>query len=458
MSGLLASVGATVGAATTLGSSLGKLGGDITSVLGFGVQGASFRGIPFVVRESRIRRGRRTALHEYPYSNVVWVEDLGLGTRTISFNGFLVGDNVAQQRDALAAAAETAGGGMLVHPTLGSMVVSLMDFAAAERWDAGRVVEIELSFVQTSNAQSPTSVLADLESALGISADSTLSSILKDGAAAFTAGMSVLSTIGAYVALGGQLMEDVQCVVGAVQGISQLVPAWFGLSEKLAPATPTLLAPLPIGLSTVALTEAATAALLAAQLRAVTTVGEAGAALLANPSPTTLPAYPEAIRAAANDPGDAIRILTTLATMTGATSIGATVPGASPMAALCRRVALVSLGRACADWQPTSYDDTVTMRTNICARFDTEIEAAADAGDGQSYLGLRDLRSAIVAQLNTEGADLPHLASFTFRRSLPALTIAYRLYADAARADALIARVQPVHSAFMPVSFQALAT
>lgn len=72
---------------------------------------ASWRGLPFRVREPELRFGRRQALNEYPFRNTVWVEDLGQASRVIAFRGFLVGDDVDDQlRDMLEAAegAETA--------------------------------------------------------------------------------------------------------------------------------------------------------------------------------------------------------------------------------------------------------------------------------------------------------------------------------------------------------------
>jgi len=41
---------------------------------------------------------------------------------------------------------------------------------------------------------------------------------------------------------------------------------------------------------------------------------------------------------------------------------------------------------------------------------------------------------------------------------MPALAIAYRLYADATRADDLIARVDPPNPNFMPTRFEALSS
>ncbi|MBV9776717.1 MAG: hypothetical protein JO143_06680 [Acetobacteraceae bacterium] len=148
-----------------------------------------------------------------------------------------------------------------------------------------------------------------------------------------------------------------------------------------------------------------------------------------------LNALTESVRAACNDPAEAIRLLYGLAAyapppaVSHATPIGLAVyAAAAATAALCRRAALASLARACADFAPTSYDDAVAIRDDV-----------ADAGDVDTYRALRDLRTAVVNDLTTRGAQLPRLAAFTRRASLPALTLADQLYADTTRADDLVA-------------------
>jgi hypothetical protein len=50
-----------------------------TSLSGFMglLQTASFRGVPFKVLAARVKKGRRWAVHEYPYVDGGWPEDMG---------------------------------------------------------------------------------------------------------------------------------------------------------------------------------------------------------------------------------------------------------------------------------------------------------------------------------------------------------------------------------------------
>lgn len=122
-----------------------------------------------------------------------------------------------------------------------------------------------------------------------------------------------------------------------------------------------------------------------------------------------------------------------------------------------RRAALVELALAATDYQPASYDDAFHLREVVAGALDAEIAIAGDQGEDGVYAAFRTLRAAVVQDLTARGADLAQVRTFTLGGSLPALAVAQRLYGDAARADGLVAQVDPVHPLFMPPVFQVLA-
>jgi hypothetical protein len=87
-------------------------------------QGASFRGVPFLVDTDSVPVGRRTQLHEFPQRDQPFVEDLGRRTRQYKFTGFVAGDDFLAQRDRLLTALDTPGAGELVHPWFGRLTVT----------------------------------------------------------------------------------------------------------------------------------------------------------------------------------------------------------------------------------------------------------------------------------------------------------------------------------------------
>lgn len=124
------------------------------------LQPGSWRGVPFVMDTMTTAAGRRLAVHEYPYRDEVWAEDLGKLPRRFALVGFLVGDDVYQQRDAMLAACEQEGPGPLVHPTMGPMTCVLMSFSVADRREHGRVVEFTAEFVLAGDLLTPAIELA----------------------------------------------------------------------------------------------------------------------------------------------------------------------------------------------------------------------------------------------------------------------------------------------------------
>jgi prophage DNA circulation protein len=114
------------------------------------LQPGSWRGVGFVLDMGETHAGRRVAIHEYPYRDTIWVEDLGKLPRRFEVRGFLVGDDVYSQRDAMLKACEQAGPGTLVHPTLGTVQVVLLEFVVGDRRERGRTVDVSLSFIAAS--------------------------------------------------------------------------------------------------------------------------------------------------------------------------------------------------------------------------------------------------------------------------------------------------------------------
>ena len=214
------------------------------------LQTASWRGQPFGVIDSGIRRGRRVAIHEYPWRDPVWVEDLGREARRINFRGFLIGDDVARQEASMCALAEVPGSGQLVHPTLGAVTASLVTFAAGQRREMGRVVELEFEFVETADAVLyPTGALAtrdvvrraadDANDAIRADFFDTAFATIQRGTYAVAA---VAATAKGFVNTGVAVVNDPRRAARSVTGLSGLVVNTFTLGRYAGGRLPT---PLP---------------------------------------------------------------------------------------------------------------------------------------------------------------------------------------------------------------------
>lgn len=437
---------------------------------------ASYGGVPFGVLGGELRVGRRNAVHTYPFKDQVWVEDLGREARRITLTGFLVengaygGGAVIAQREQMVAACESEGPSTLVHPTLGSLQVSLLDATFREHRDQGRVFEIAFSFIEGGQRQFPSADTSTVDQVLGMADLSDVaggSDFLSAVTSALGAGAAVVnmavSTVAPWVSAALMLAGDATNLMNTAALLSGSYGRFFGTGLRGISGRLTLAAGAATSLDRLIASASA--------LRAgVTTATGALTAAAANLSVSTVPAYtaaaqgvPAALLAATTDPGDSMRMLSNLAAYwpaapTPTSSIGtamATMQSAS--GDLFRRAAVVAVCRAASSYQPSSYDDAVTVRDRVTTLLDAEIQTAGDQGEDATYTALRNLRAAVVQDLTARGANLAALMTIATPRPMPALALAQRVYRDAKRSDELVTEAAPVHPAFMPTSFRGLA-
>jgi hypothetical protein len=184
---------------------------DLTSIVAAdflqALRPASLGGVPFGVYDARTFAGRRNVIHEYPYRDEAWIEDIGRQPRRFDITGFLVansqaygGGSLARQRMNLLAVIENLPSATLVHPTLGTINdVNVLAFEFDERVDLGPgVLEFRLSLIQGSALLYPTSP-SSTTGALAQAADGVdtagLSDFVADVAVPLLAGAAVVQEV-----------------------------------------------------------------------------------------------------------------------------------------------------------------------------------------------------------------------------------------------------------------------
>ena len=467
----LASFGGSIGG---LANSVGKLGADITALLDGKTRQASWNGLPFALLSQQTSAGRKIALHEYPFRDESWAEDLGQKSRRFQVLGFLIensvvygGGSVTSQNSNMLKQLEVAGPGTFVHPLLGSLQVTCLDAVLGTSWDAGRVVEVRFTFVEGGARIFPetaSSTQNAVAAAAGNLNSGSLLDFVKSTATALTAGASVVkmavSTAVGWFQVANNLVHDVTRVFNAVSTLSGNFGVMFGAGNSGYSA------------SNINTNSSATASsLLAADVANVAALSAAGTALTsAAESVSDTASYAAAaqamvaaLAATASSPADSVRLLSGLAAFAPSASTTASVVGddmaamQSASAALFRRAAIAELAVASTSYQPASASDAITVRNAIVDIIDSEILTAGATADDNSYSALRSLRQAVVSDLTSRGAQLPSMAQFDFSASLPSLVLAQRIYQDASREPQLVRQASPIHPAFMPTSFSALA-
>jgi prophage DNA circulation protein len=120
---------------------------------------ASFRGAQFHIEAGGKTSGRRTVLHEYPKRDDPYAEDMGRRARRWTLQAYVIGGNAqafdfdyTQARDALVSACEQEGSGLLVHPTMGEMLVNCETYSLVEGRQRGNYAELDIVFVEAGTA------------------------------------------------------------------------------------------------------------------------------------------------------------------------------------------------------------------------------------------------------------------------------------------------------------------
>lgn len=452
------------------------------------LQPGSWRGVGFVMDAAENRAGRRVALHEYPYRDTVWPEDLGKLPRRFAFQAFLVGDDVYRQRNAMVAACEQAGPGTLVHPTMGTVTCTLLEFSTTDRRERGRMVEVAFQFVVGGDqllpvpASSTGAAVGDAAAGVNTASASDLGLALGALGSVPQAATRALPQFGA---LALQVIDDPARALGAVAGLAGYFGRYAsGSRTTLLPATATIASTLADSitrrsavladvarLTTTVLTTARPPSLfLAAGSKAPPSAGLRGA------TPAPPPLYWNATEFAAagqqlaadlvlavSSPADAIRLLLPLCAW-----LPPPLPGSGPLwadaaaaqdaiAGTLRASACAALAQAALSYRPASYQDAQSVRLLVVGALDAEAIRAADAGRDATYRALRDLRAAVALDLEWRGAQLPMLIEVTTRVPMPSLAEAWTLYQDTSREPQLTASAAPAHPLFLPLEFSALA-
>jgi prophage DNA circulation protein len=107
---------------------------------------ASFKGVSFHYQDSSIDGGRKTVTHEYPDTNIRYVEDLGKLEKTFSITAIIDTNVSFSDRDSLIRVLEEEGVGVLIHPTFGEQNVALKGYTVADNINELGISRFNLTF------------------------------------------------------------------------------------------------------------------------------------------------------------------------------------------------------------------------------------------------------------------------------------------------------------------------
>lgn len=379
---------------------------------------ASFRGVQFHVISDSGTFGRRSVMHEFPFRDEPYVEDLGRKAREIRVEGFLLGDDYLVALSSLIDAVEQAGPGKLVHPTLGELTVSVTadGLGVEQTTREGGMARVRFSCIESGEAKFPTASVATAD-VVATRADAAIA-VASTG---FASRFSLAGLPGWAQDLSiGRAQDLLTRVRSAIAPLANAAAGRFDVLSLLDQAVP--------GLGTL---------LLSGQAFAGTVTSLLGA-----------------VRGAV-EPSTAVRVLGSLRDYgAGETHLPSTTPTRARDAAnrdaiveFVRAAAVIERARAVAALDFADYQEAIAIRESVAEQLDTVADATSD---DTLFDSLTALRAAVVRDIAVRGADLARLVTVTLPATKPALVLAHELYQDASRDADILARNRVVNPGFVP--------
>lgn len=345
---------------------------------------ATFRGVTFHVESSEQSGGRRGVTFEYPFRDEPFREDLGRKARSFQVEGYVIGLEYLDARNALLEALEREGPGELVHPLYGTRRVAVETFRVRETTDRGGMAVFSIQFIETP-AQPAQPVSAP---------DSATKAVASAASAREAVGAEFLATYSP-----GFLLDS---VATALRGATNQVNAV---------------------LSTVTMEEQQIAT-----LRARVDAFEASVSAIVDEPADMLSGLTE-IFDLFPDAGSVLRVYdfdtgvrppaTTSNREQEQANFDATV-------AITRRLAVIRAAELAPFETYDSYDAAVDRREAITDLLDEQADVAPD----DTYPALLQLRADLVKAVPGENSDLPRLVRHTPPATIPSLVLAHQLYGD----------------------------
>jgi prophage DNA circulation protein len=195
---------------------------------------ASWKGVPFGVRSSGLSGGRKVSVHQYPFRDQQWPEDMGRKGRGLRFQDFLLDGggqyggqgSIEAQAAAMVKACETAGWGWgyLIHPLFGQLQMQLTDFSA-DQAEAPGVLELSFAAMAKAAQSFAIGIEEDVHTALGdLQITSTLQSFTSIANTVATTATSLVSMVGSlpgeFGRFVGQTVADAEKTATSVQELA----------------------------------------------------------------------------------------------------------------------------------------------------------------------------------------------------------------------------------------------
>lgn len=376
--------------------------------------GASFRGVPFFVQSAELSGGRRTVTHEFPFRSEPFVEDLGRKARGFTVEGYVLGENYLFAKLALITELEAPGVGELEHPHYGTRRVMVDVFRVRETTRDGGMASFSIDFIETPAQPAQPTVVPDASAtalaSVAAARDATGAEFLaryNPGTSTRTLADSIRSATLTLNTKLGRVNQTVQ----AAALMKRRVDSMYAAAATLATTPVTLLL----------------------ELAGVLDVLAGGFLSVYRYSPGERPPDTTANRQREQVAFDALQRLIQRRAVIRAAELAVQRASVDPTTA--------APGEAF-----DSYEESLSIRTELAGLLDEQLETAGD----ESYAALLQLRADLTKAVPGAAAGLPRLVAYVPPLTVPSLVLAHRLYGNVDLEEDVLRRNGVKSPAFIP--------
>ncbi|WP_303674776.1 DNA circularization protein [Vampirovibrio chlorellavorus] len=382
---------------------------------------ASFRGIRFFVDTAETQGGRRNILHEYPYKDEPYTEDLGRKAREYTFDAYVIGEGHEDIRRRLLEAIEkNANPGTLIHPLFGSIRVIPGPVRHRYKNAESRIEYFSLTFYEAGENRFPDATL-DTRLAVQAAADLVQTATKNAFVDHYT-----IREVPEFV------LKDAQDNANEMVSVIEKSIEKVQLAQSRQPDFNTQLAEYKaniIDLASLPQTFADdTAALL-------TALGD----VYSNPLNAFL-TY-QRLWEAADD---------TIPDWQATPSRKQMRQNREVQIGMINRLSVVGMAKAATRMEFDNYDEAVRFRQDLADLLEDELIRLGRTDYDNLFFALDDLRAQMIKDLTERSVNLDRLKDVYLASQQPAAVISYDLYGTSTRDQEIRSRNRVRHPLFMP--------
>lgn len=392
---------------------------------------ATFRGVPFSVKETTDTFGRSLVTHEFVDNEDVYTEDTGRRADRFEITGFVASHDYFKERDALIAALKDKTVGVLDHPYYGERKVRVETFSVRQGVQIGGMAEISMSFVEAGVKKYPNILINYKDQMSGITGR------LKTAIKAQFIEQALITNVTEFVrqplknqmTLFGSTVNSQLSNTSYLEGIESFVLSSTDYINSQADLSGNLL---KLATPSVTLMSSATsmADLLINTAQLITTITEGGRGAVSIFKNLFNKTKKSAVTSTSNND------------LLHNTNDGVIVD-------FIQKIAIAEEANNMVTVDYESYDDAVEAREDLVSRIEAIVEVEKDP---EVYDALKEVKKNIIFSVPGEDEELPRIRDISIAGEAPAIVLAYKLYEDFERQDDIILRNKVLHPGFVPAS------